>query len=263
MSLAETIRRPRGSLLTLHNAKTPMGEAFGYLTAIMYLAPHKLSGFNVCASASEDCSRDCLFSAGRGKLPSTYAARMARTHRYFEDRPGFMFQLYHEITSLDAEARRMGLRLAVRLNGTSDIPWERVRFSLGGAPFPSIMAAHSGVTFYDYTKHRNRYVTPKNYVLTQSADRHTLLVALEALAMGRNVAAVVAGRDFDALIERPGFHDASAHDARFLDPTPSVGLLKAKGSLRKHTYATSTMVLERSEALALAEATLRARHEAA
>ena len=42
--------------------KTVKGLKKGYLTGIMYLAPHKLSGFNVCANAV-NCIKSCLFNA--------------------------------------------------------------------------------------------------------------------------------------------------------------------------------------------------------
>ena len=35
------------------NAKTVKGQKKGYLTAILYLAPSDLSGFNVCPMASK------------------------------------------------------------------------------------------------------------------------------------------------------------------------------------------------------------------
>ena len=38
-----------------NNAKTIKGQKYGYKTAILYLAPSTLSGFNVCPMASNGC----------------------------------------------------------------------------------------------------------------------------------------------------------------------------------------------------------------
>ena len=38
-----------------NNAKTVKGQKYGYLTAILYLAPSNESGFNVCPQASNGC----------------------------------------------------------------------------------------------------------------------------------------------------------------------------------------------------------------
>ena len=45
------------------NAKTIKGQAYGYMTAILYLAPSDLSGFNVCPMASKGCKSACLNTA--------------------------------------------------------------------------------------------------------------------------------------------------------------------------------------------------------
>jgi hypothetical protein len=260
-------RTRRGDLLGVHNAKTIKGESLGVLTAIMYLAPHELSGWNVCPMASADCVRDCLFTSGRGAMQKIKDARLARTRRFFEARGAFMHQLSTEISVLEAVAERHKMRLAVRLNGTSDILWERT-------PAPSaiqraknnLMDQFPRVQFYDYTKHTpaKRRLLPANYALTFSAQHETHTTALEALASGWNIAAVVMPETHAALMAlgdkaRVRFHDASAHDVRFLDPAYSVGLLLPKGSLRKQTPQTSGMILTECAALELG----RAAHNAA
>lgn len=243
-------RTRRGDLLGVHNAKTIKGESLGVLTAIMYLAPHDLSGWNVCAASSADCRRDCLYSSGRGAMGKIQAARIARTKRLYTERPLFIRQLENEIEGLAIVAARHDMRLAVRLNGTSDILWERLA--------PQLFARFPDVSFYDYTKHTStkRRALPSNYALTFSAQRDTLGDAMRALAVGWNVAAVVDQETHAALVNAPGFHDASAHDVRFLDPALSVGLLIAKGSLRKHTAQSSAMILHAVEAQALATSAL-------
>lgn len=251
------VRLPRGHLIGLHNAKTTKGEALGWLTGIMYLAPHILSGRNVCPASSPSCRADCLFTSGRGALPTTRDARLTRTRLYFEAREAFMQKLALEIAALEALATEHGMRLAIRLNGTSDILWERARIT-GHFAAPSLMHAFPRVRFYDYTKlhpdnrSRNR---AGNYDLTFSAEAHTIDRALEALERGWNIAAVVQPETHARLLEgaqraqaNMRFHDATAHDLRFLDPPASIGLLVPKGKLRKQTPQTSTLILSEQAA---------------
>jgi len=259
-------RTRRGDLLGVHNAKTIKGESLGVLTAIMYLAPHELSGWNVCAASSADCRRDCLFTSGRGAMQRTKDARIARTRRFFQERDLFMAQLVNEIEGLRIVAKRHAMRLAVRLNGTSDIVWERIPCAVTAARATSIINELPLVQFYDYTKHtpaKRAAHLPANYALTFSAQHETHTTALEALASGWNVAAVVMPETHAALMAlgdkaRVRFHDASAHDVRFLDPAYSVGLLLPKGSLRKHTPQSSGMILTEGAALELGRAAYNA-----
>ena len=55
-------------LLNNGNSKTSKGEKLGYITYGLHLAPAKLSGYNVCSSASKGCASACLNTAGRGKF---------------------------------------------------------------------------------------------------------------------------------------------------------------------------------------------------
>jgi len=124
------------------NAKTVKGQAQGYLTAVLYLAPYKMSGINVCPMAEQaGCHVGCLNTAGRGgiskgskrfKTPAGMVpdnaiqrARIARTKLFANDQPEFFRRLYQEIRALIRKADRMGLTPVVRMNGTSDILWEK------------------------------------------------------------------------------------------------------------------------------------------
>lgn len=245
MSEAANIRLPRGALLTLHNAKTPKAEALGVLTAICYLAPYNLSGHNVCAKSTPDCRRDCLFTSGRGRFKTTRDARLARTDLFWNDRAAFMRRLHYELAMLELHAGRLDMRLAVRLNGTSDILWERAA--------PQLFASFPRVSFYDYTKHApaKRHALPANYRLCFSAQRETMREAADARRIGWNVAAVTDRATHAALIQEPGFIDGAAHDARHLDAPGSIVLLTPKGSLEKHDARSSGMILTPGELIAL------------
>lgn len=228
-----------GSLLTLGNPKTAKGEARGYLTGVMHLAPHTLSGYNVCAHASTGCAAACLNTAGRGGIfkpgettNRIQEARIQRTRFFFQDRDHFERLLAREVESLVRKAQREGLTPAVRLNGTSDLPWERLSF-LGE---PSIMAAFPDLQFYDYTKVPKRRTLPSNYHLTFSLNEANLDVARQELAHGRNVAVVFRHKPFPDTHWDAPVVDGDESDLRFLDPNPCVVGLKAKGRA-KHDYS--------------------------
>ncbi len=99
--------------------------------------------------------------AGMGAFSTVQAARIAKTRLYFEDRAAFMAQLVSEVRAFIRKAIKLGLIPVVRLNGTSDIPWERVPVE-GKA---NIMDLFPSVQFYDYTKRHNRRNLPTNYHL--------------------------------------------------------------------------------------------------
>lgn len=216
-------------LLSLSNPKTAKGAAAGWLTAILHLAPFNLSGRNVCPFASEGCAMACLNTAGRGRFQNIQDARIRKTRWFFEDRAGFIEQLHKDIGALVRKCAREDKKPAVRLNGTSDIVWERTA--------PEIFERWPDVQFYDYTKHPERYTLPGNYHLTYSRSEGTGPEMIPSqLAHGRNVAVV-----FDAPVQ-PGTYYMGAPvingdetDLRFLDAPGSIVGLYAKGDAKKDT----------------------------
>lgn len=243
------------ALLTVGNPKTAKGEGYGYLTAIMHLAPEKVSGRNVCPHASAGCAAACLNTAGRGGigldadgLNMIQAARIRRTRFFHRDRAAFMAQLVEEIRKHKRAASRHGLRPAVRLNGTSDLPWEAfpvTRKWRDGSEqtFPNIFAAFPSVTFYDYTKWpmRLRKVAGiPNYSLTYSVSEHPEADkrAAEYLAAGRGVAVVFDCGKSESLptsyLGAPVI-DGDATDLRFTDAPGVIVGLRAKGRAKKDT----------------------------
>ena len=103
--------------------KMAKGEAYGYKTAILHLAPFKLSGKNVCPKASKECVKACLNTSGRGMMNSVQKARLDKTNYFWTNRNGFLWDLSKEIEQLKKRARSQGFKFAVRLNGTSDLAW--------------------------------------------------------------------------------------------------------------------------------------------
>lgn len=205
----------------------------GYLTAIMYLAPYNLSGHNVCPNASPGCINACLNTAGRGRFDNVQQARINRTKWFYNNRQAFWVQLHKEIYAHVRKAARLGLKPAVRLNGTSDLPWESIR----GGGFLSVMEYYPQVTFYDYTKAlwRMGRNLPSNYTLTFSRSEKTTATQMETLlSAGKNVAVVFHHPPIDTAGRFPVI-DGDKHDMRFLDPAGVIVGLKAKGKAKKDT----------------------------
>lgn len=213
--------------------KTIKSEKVGVLTGILYMAPYNLSGKNVCPNASKGCAAACLNTAGRGAMNVVQAARLKKTNRFFEDRQQFLWDLVIEIGALRRKAQARGMKAAVRLNGTSDLPYEKYKVRDTGK---NIMELFPDIQFYDYTKLETRITKgqlPANYHLTFSRaedNDHKVDQVLEHTS----AAVVFAG---DALPDTwRGYPviDGDEHDARFTDAGPGtiIGLL-AKGRGKK------------------------------
>jgi hypothetical protein len=231
-------------LLTTRNPKLEKGTRYGYLSAVLHLAPADISGRDVCPWRTRGCTDTCLNVAGRGGIPThgyderglpingVQAARIRKTQLFFDNRQLFLAQLVREIRTHAKRALRHGLRPAVRLNGTSDLPWERIS--------PAIFAQFPDVQFYDYTKGARRMAEflagkfPANYYLTFSVSESNHEQAREVRQLGGNIVAVTTdpaavGVLFDAIFTL----DADAHDLRFLDPKGVVLTLRPKGRAKR------------------------------
>lgn len=204
----------------------------GYNTYIMYLAPHSISGNNVCPSASEGCKAACLYKSGYGYYQPIQQARINRTKFFFNERDKFWDQLITEIRSANRSAQRKGNKLALRLNGTSDLPWERLN--------PDMFLEFHDVQFYDYTKVVSRAIAygkgdmPNNYHITFSKSEINQDKCLEVLRAGTNVAVVFDNKELPKYWKRFPVHNADTTDLRFLDPFGVQGLYP-KGEARKDT----------------------------
>ena len=180
---------PGGNLRKILGTSTKVekGEKIGVLTSVVYLSPAKEAGINTCPFASDGCSASCLgHSSGRLSYSKHQAVRIAKTLWFHLDPDSFLAQLEAEIRLHETRAGIMGKRSAIRLNGSSDILWEK----------HVDMAAFPATTFYDYTKfpHATRANRPANYHLTFSLDERigSMDRAMVWLAKGGNVAVVVA-----------------------------------------------------------------------
>jgi hypothetical protein len=220
-------------LLSTANPKIQKGTDKGYLSFILHLAPADLSGREVCPKRTAGCTSACLNTAGRGgmfrKGENTNViqrARIRKTKYFFENREAFMEDLVTDIMKAVNYARRKGLIPVFRLNGTSDLSWEKYPTRYGAK---NIFDQFPTLQFYDYTKVLGRKIKHiSNYHLTFSAADGNDADVAEALLQGMSVATV-----FDKIPE--GVYSADEDDLRFLDPKGIVLGLKAKGRAKKDT----------------------------
>ena len=179
-------------ILNQGNHKTIKGEKYGWKTYGIHLSPNSVSGYNVCFDATTGCIDACLDTAGRGAMPSVQTARTNKTKRFFEDRKGFLTDLWKEVTSAVKSATRKELKFCMRPNLTSDLPWESIKHK-----GQSLMDSFNPCRFYDYTKSLKRFTRflngelPENYHLTYSRSEETPDALVIALCKSRGNVALV------------------------------------------------------------------------
>lgn len=236
-------------LLTIRNPKTIKGEKRGYVTAILHLAPATISGHNVCPFSTEGCRTSCLNKAGRGGIPvprglnRIQKARIKRTRYFFSCRENFLSILRKEIATHVKRCARLDMIPCVRLNGTSDLPFE----------LWDVMQRFPNVRFYDYTKSTNRMLSfldgqmPKNYYLCFSRTEENYIACYQALARDGNVAVVFntwRGRPLPQTYYGRRVIDGDLSDLRFLDPKGVVVGLRFKHLMRDESEHRGFIVKE-------------------
>lgn len=221
------------------DAKTVKGND-KYITAILYMAPADVAGgTTVCPYADKaGCREACLYTAGRGAFNNVQLSRIRKAQLYLNDREGFMADLVADLARFVKWCARNDAKPAVRLNGTSDIPYERIPVD-GHA---NVFEAFPDVQFYDYTKvySRVRRALPDNYRLTLSYSAASMdyanAVRKASEQSGVNMAIVLRDRAAveAALAAYPDlYQDGDRDDLRFLDEAGKHVLLYAKGSAKK------------------------------
>jgi len=213
------------------NSKTTKSDnaESGYLTAILYLAPaDTVAGINVCPMAvTAGCKAACLYSAGRGAFNNVQQARIRKTEAFRDNATAFVDQLAIDIADGMRKAGKQGKRLAVRLNGTSDIAWENQHGSDGH----TLMERFPAVQFYDYTKLPGRKV-PANYHLTVSYSNANAKYADKVIASDKNAAVVFRMPTLPATFRGRPVINGDTTDLRFLDVHGVVVGLYAKGKAK-------------------------------
>ena len=221
--------KPASMLRLDGSTKVIKGNKLGYRTAILYLAPANMSGQNVCPMAkTAACADACLNTSGRGAMTGVQMSRLRKTLFWLQYKDEANALIRREIAMFEARAKKQGWVLLVRLNGTSDIRWERY----------GIVEKFPNVQFYDYTKLANRRDVPANYDLTFSysgVPAYQTQVRL-ALAQGMRMAVVFGIRSTvnKMLASQTKFQglevvDGDDTDIRHLDPQGTAVALYAKG----------------------------------
>ena len=206
--------------------KTEKSLAVGVLAKVLFFTPGVF-----CSHATQGCLAACLgHSSGRMQMPTHSTARDRRTALYLHNQKLFMQMLTVELSLFEQEAQRLELVPAVRLNGSSDVPWERLHSDLF-QNFPNIQ-------FFDYTKvpaRMNRFLNdpawPRNYHLTFSAQPNNHEEARNILENGGTVAIVFSPKIPNSFWGIPVIK-GDEHDARFLDPVGTIVGLTAKGKAK-------------------------------
>ena len=221
-------------ILNQGNSKTIKGEKYGWKTYGIHLSPNIVSGYNVCFDATTGCINACLDTSGRGQMPSVQTARTNKTKRFFEDRKGFLTDLWKEVKSAVKSATKKELKFCMRPNLTSDLPWESIKHN-----GQSLMDAFNPCRFYDYTKSLKRFTRflngelPENYHLTYSRSEETTDALVIALCKsGSNVAVVFRERLPETWL---GFEvlNGDENDLRFKDKKGCIVGLIEKGLAKK------------------------------
>lgn len=216
------------------NAKTIKNEEETY---ILYLSPFNLNdyGKNICPFASKGCAWACLNEAGRGIFPNVQLARRRKTNLMLGNPEEFYTLLVEDLTKIDLKAYTESKHIFVRLNGTSDINFEKQIFRYTGKSFESF----ENLRFYDYTKDRKKAM---NYINYSEYDRYRVTYSRSEkdtdadiqflLSYGCNVAVVFSGELPTTYLGFPVI-DGDKSDLRFFDKSGVVVGLKAKGKAKK------------------------------
>lgn len=205
--------------------KMEKGESEGYYTAILYMQPaNKVSTRTLCgASALFGCEKPCLISSGMLGMTTGQSAATRRTIIFLLDSARFYEMLRKEIQS---KYKKHGDKLAIRLNGTTDID------------FTAFIASMSHIRFYDYSKVYARVLKNKltNYDITFSGSAYsekTLYMTARAINAGHRVAIAFNTGEKAGEFKMPtDLADFDTTDLRFTD-AKVLGGLKYKGGSRQ------------------------------
>jgi hypothetical protein len=233
-------------LLSTGNPKVLKGMKQGYNTYILHLAPANVSGYETCPKRTAGCTFACLNTAGRGGMFKRgentnviQKARIRKTELFFEGRDIFFKWLVKDIELAIKQSIKKKLIPVFRLNGTSDLAWEKYEVVRNGKLYRNIFSAFPEVQFYDYTKILGRKIQNiENYHLTFSAADGNDADVRKAIKQGYNVATVFGLKKTEPMPDEymglPVFNGDES-DLRFLDPEGVVVGLYAKGRAKKDT----------------------------
>jgi hypothetical protein len=231
------------TLFSTDSAKAAKASGFGYLNAIHYMAPATLGGAgNMCSHYTLACLYNCLgWQSGQASMVKDLDAgmnnvresRKLKAQLFMRDRAEYMNRLARDIVRLERKARKDGLKLCVRLNGSSDLRFERISFDVDAKTMVAIGLLRKGefipwkrvtllelfpaIQFVDYTKNPNRLDgSPGNLDLTLSYSVENDADCVKALLSGHNVAMIFDGGLPESFAGFPVIN-GDLHDLRHLD----------------------------------------------
>lgn len=214
------------------NAKTAKNSLETY---ILYLSPYTQNskGINLCPKASDGCIKSCLFTAGRGKFSNVAKSRINKSNYYVENKEAFLSQLYKELFKIDLIGFKENKRIAIRLNGTSDIDFIgqlEKKFN------EDIFKAFPNLIFYDYTKIIGKIEKYQNrpYYLTFSRSEETKEEEInKALNFGANVSVVFSNDNLPKFYSGVSVVNGDNSDIVMIYNKSKILGLKAKGQAKK------------------------------
>jgi hypothetical protein len=220
---------------------------YGWLNAIHYMAPHTLAGVgNLCPGSTAPCRYLCLGeNSGQAgmvsywnQINSVRRSRRDKARLFMRRRADYMRHVVRSLELAEIKARKLGMQLCARMNGSTDIAWEGVACERNGIKYRNLMEAFPNVTFVDYTKLAGRFnrPLPVNYHLTFSRSEANEAQCRDLLSRGVNVAVVFGSKDKPPHWQGFATIDGDQHDLRHLDPKGVIGVVVAlspKGSRAK------------------------------
>jgi hypothetical protein len=232
------------TIFSTDSAKAAKASKYGYLNAIHYMAPADSGGAgNLCPKASAECIALCLgVYSGQAAMVAdleqgtnvTRESRKRKAQLFMRERGAYLNEIARKIIKVINDAKALGVKPCIRLNGSTDLAFERIRFDLdarsigalekagllGGLTYLSkvtLLELFADVQFVDYTKIASRLgKAPSNLDLTLSYSARNSAECVKALLAGHNVAMVFHGGLPDSFAGFPVI-DGDLHDLRHLD----------------------------------------------
>ena len=198
-----------------------------YWSCILHLHP---TNTRICPyQIKAGCKDACLNTAGLARVfPKVQESRKRKTDLFLNNRAEFMSLLVLDIIKFIGACQRKGKKPAIRLNGTSDIPYENIIVEGG----QNIFEMFPQVQFYDYTKIPTRNVDYIfNYHLTWSYSEADDKYAQLFDKVKHNIAVVFAQK-LPKTFRGRRVIDGDKHDMRFKDSRNVVVGLVAKAKAK-------------------------------
>ena len=232
----------KGKIIASGNdAKTTKGNGEKFETAIFYGKPYKFfidgKQYNTCSMAgSAKCYIGCLNTAGRGVFDNVQLSRQNKTIMFYKEREKFLSLLVKDCKAMLNRSNKYGWQACIRLNGTTDIQFEKIPVIKDGIEYSNIFLAFPDIQFYDYTKIFNRNVKDiPNYHLTWSYSEANDWYASnykKAIANGMNIAVVFRNKNLPKTFLGLPVINGDKDDLRFLDQKNCIVGLYAKGKAK-------------------------------